>query len=156
MTRLFLEIKNITLCAEPSFFILSYFLCKNLLFLCAEHHYPSAMCCLWWRCPNWSGRPSWPRCLLIVRRRSPARAAERWGTLSWCTRRRRGWSSRRWRRPRILGPGRCRRSRVGAAAWRRTRRRCAAWASSGRWRHSRATFLWAARGFPFLIEMSQN
>jgi hypothetical protein len=31
MTRLFLEIKNITLCAEPSFFILSYFLCKNLL-----------------------------------------------------------------------------------------------------------------------------
>jgi hypothetical protein len=40
MTRLFLEIKNITLCAEPSFFILLYFLCKNLLFLCAEHHYP--------------------------------------------------------------------------------------------------------------------
>ena len=32
MTRLFLEIKNITLCAEPSFFILLYFLCKNLLF----------------------------------------------------------------------------------------------------------------------------
>jgi len=42
MTRLFLEIKNITLCAEPSFFILFYFLCKNLLFLCAEHHYPSS------------------------------------------------------------------------------------------------------------------
>ena len=40
MTRLFLEIKNITLCAEPSFFILLYFLCKNLLFLCAEHNYP--------------------------------------------------------------------------------------------------------------------
>ncbi len=32
MTRLFLEIKNITLRAEPSFFILLYFLCKNLLF----------------------------------------------------------------------------------------------------------------------------
>ena len=40
MTRLFLEIKNITLCAEPSFLILLYFLCKNLLLLCAEHHYP--------------------------------------------------------------------------------------------------------------------
>jgi hypothetical protein len=39
MTRHFLEIKNIT-CAEPSFFILLYFLCKNLLCLCAEHHYP--------------------------------------------------------------------------------------------------------------------
>jgi hypothetical protein len=36
MTRLFLEIKNITLCAEPSFFILLYFLWKNLLFLCNE------------------------------------------------------------------------------------------------------------------------
>ena len=41
MTRLFLEIKNTTLCAESSFFILLYSLCKNLLFLCAEHHYPS-------------------------------------------------------------------------------------------------------------------
>ncbi len=40
MTRLFLEIKNITLCAEPSFFILLYFLCTNLLFLCTEHHFP--------------------------------------------------------------------------------------------------------------------
>jgi hypothetical protein len=39
MTRIFLEIKNITLFAEPSFFILQYFLCKNLLFLCAEHPY---------------------------------------------------------------------------------------------------------------------
>jgi hypothetical protein len=29
------EPHNITLCAEPSFFILLYFLCKNLLFLCA-------------------------------------------------------------------------------------------------------------------------
>ena len=40
MTRLFLQIKNITLCAEPSFFSLLYFLCRNLLFLCAEYHYP--------------------------------------------------------------------------------------------------------------------
>jgi len=40
MTRLFLEIKNTALCAEQSFFILLYFLWKNLLFLCAEHHYP--------------------------------------------------------------------------------------------------------------------
>ena len=40
MTRLFLEIKNIPLCAEASFFILLYFLCENLLSLCAEHHYP--------------------------------------------------------------------------------------------------------------------
>jgi len=44
MTRLVLETKNITLSAEPSFFILLYFLCKNLLFLCAEHHYPKNMC----------------------------------------------------------------------------------------------------------------
>ena len=33
MTRPFLELKNITLCAEPSFLILLYFLCKNLLFI---------------------------------------------------------------------------------------------------------------------------
>jgi hypothetical protein len=42
MTRLFLEIKNNVLCAEPSSFILLYFLCKNLLFLCAEHYYPKS------------------------------------------------------------------------------------------------------------------
>ena len=49
MTRLFLEIKNITLCAEPSLFILFYFLCKNLLFLCAEHHYPCCYSVVWRR-----------------------------------------------------------------------------------------------------------
>ena len=40
MTRFFLEIKNITLCAELVFCHFVHFLCKNLLLLCAEHHYP--------------------------------------------------------------------------------------------------------------------
>ncbi len=65
MTRLFLEIKNITLCAEPSLFILLYFLCENLLFLCAEHHYPCRCPKDVWsdaRCISWLAPGTWWRC----------------------------------------------------------------------------------------------
>ncbi len=88
MTRLFLKIKNITLCAANQAFLFCYIFCVRIYFFCVLNTITRRGCCSWRRRAAGCWRGGWGRCWRVWRS---------WRSWTWCACAAAVWAGgRRW------------------------------------------------------------